>query len=67
MTTLYDVQTNAENFLNKMRDLFVPESELTFIVRLPSNDNSDILISNDEIDELIKLLESMKDHSSNKR
>ncbi len=49
--------------LNELRSLFRPECELTFIMRLPGNDDADMLVTNDDLDELTKLIKRRKSES----
>lgn len=50
---MFDAVTKT---LEQLAVLFVPEVKITFISRIPGNDESDVLITGDTIDELKKLL-----------
>ena len=47
--------------LDEIRKSFVPEIKLTFIARLPGNDEADMVVGDDDIDEAIKALERRKE------
>lgn len=46
--------------LESVRDGFVAETRLTFIARLPGDQEADILVTADELEELSKLIERSK-------
>jgi hypothetical protein len=48
-------------YLNQMARHFKPDMKLTFIARKPDNDNADFVLSSDDIDLVIKVLERRKD------
>lgn len=55
-----DMQDEVSVALNQLRRCFVSQMQLTFIARLPGNDDADVLISNDDLFEIHKLVERMK-------
>jgi len=57
MTKIKAAHMAIENALNTLAQFFVPEMQLTFIARLPGNDEADILVSNDDFHELVRLIE----------
>lgn len=55
--TVEEVHKEVEATLNDLRPLFVKEMQLTFIARFPKNDEADMVISNDDPQELRKLID----------
>jgi len=66
MTKLEAILIEVENALNTLAPLFVPEMQLTFIARLPGNDEADILVSNDDFHELVRLIERAENRAEAK-
>jgi hypothetical protein len=58
--TLGQVTQEITQHLNEMGGYFKPEMKLTFIARLPGNDNADFMLTIDDLDEVIKVLERRK-------
>jgi hypothetical protein len=58
--TLEQVHDEINRALNDLRQLFKPECQLTFIMRIPGNDEGDMLISNDDLGKLEKLVQRCK-------
>lgn len=46
--------------LNKLRPLFTPDCELTFVMRKPGSPGVYMVISNDDLDEVIAVIEKSK-------
>jgi len=46
-----------EKHLNEISLLFKPNIRITFIARLPGNDEADVVLSIDDLSEAIKVLE----------
>ncbi|MCK5611076.1 hypothetical protein KAR91_54890 [Candidatus Pacearchaeota archaeon] len=46
--------------LNKLSEFFVPEAELTFIMRVPGVPDTQMIISNDNLKELSEILAKQK-------
>lgn len=55
-TGIQEVLEQVSAALNELRPLFNEKCQLSFIARLPGNNEADILISNDDIDALKDLL-----------
>ena len=51
---------DCERHLNEMARNFKPGAKLTFIARTPGNDEADFMLTIDDIDEVINLLERRK-------
>lgn len=51
---------NCEQHLNRIAKNFKPGVKLTLIARTPGNDEADFVLSIDDIDEAIKVLERRK-------
>ncbi len=54
--TVEEAKEEVELALNALRPVFVPEAELTFIMRIPGKRNSHMIISNDDLVALSELL-----------
>lgn len=50
--------------LSRLQELFIDEAELTFIMRVPDEADAYMLITNDDLAELIALLQRCKNHDS---
>lgn len=50
------VGKQIEIALNELSEYFVPEAELTFIMRVPGEENTHMILSNDNLNELADLL-----------
>jgi hypothetical protein len=46
--------------LTQLARLFKPDRECTFIMRTPGDQDCELVASNDDLDEVIKVLERMK-------
>ena len=53
---LREIHEQVVHALNELRPLFIDQAELTFIMRVPGMDDSEIVISNDEPAELVKVI-----------
>ena len=60
MTPLEKTHLAIERHLNELRELFIPEAELTFIMRVPDMPETYMLITNDDLDELSKTIQKHK-------
>ena len=60
-----DVFYKISDALNQLGPLFLPECRLTFIMRLPGDEEADVLVTIDDLDELQKLIERRKSPDSN--
>ena len=54
------VREEVDRHLDALESWFLPECKLTFIMRKPGNDDADLVITVDDIDELIAVLERTK-------
>lgn len=52
-----ELQREIEVHLERLEELFKPEVRLSFIARLPENNEADILLTRDDPKEVIKLIE----------
>lgn len=59
-TKIADMQAAVEQHLNQIHEHFIPEVRLTFIARLPGNNEADVLITIDNLDELSRLIDRFK-------
>jgi hypothetical protein len=55
--TKQDLHEEICTGLTYLSRLFVPGMKLTFIARLPGNGEADVLVSDDQMDEIIKLVQ----------
>ena len=55
--TLQEVHSEVQAMLNSLRPLFIDDAELTFIMRVPGKPAVFMVITNDNLSELAKLLE----------
>jgi hypothetical protein len=55
-TPITRMHDEVEAALNELRGLFKEKCQLTFIMRMPGCDEADVLVTNDDIQELKKLL-----------
>jgi len=55
--TIEEILKEIETTLNDLRPMFVDKAELTFIMRLPGNDNADMVVTDDDLSELRELIE----------
>lgn len=51
-----DVGKVVESMLNDLSTYFIPNAELTFIMRIPGESDSHLIVSNDNLDEVGELL-----------
>jgi hypothetical protein len=61
MPTLREAQIECDRHLRAMERLFTPECRLTFVMRDPSDPDCWILMTRDNLDELIADLPRMAD------
>lgn len=58
--TIHEAHEEVEAALNQLRPVFQPHCQLTFIMRRPGDDEGDMVISNDDLDELAKVIQRTK-------
>ena len=51
------LHVEIERHLNEIAVLFKPEMRLTFIARLPGNDEADVILTVDDLNEVAKVIE----------
>ncbi len=54
--TVKEAHETVSEALNNLRPVFTDKAELTFIMRVPGNDEGDMIITNDNLSELRKLI-----------
>ncbi len=54
--TVDEAKEEVELALNALRPVFIPEAQLSFIMRVPGKSNSHMIISNDNLEELTEIL-----------
>lgn len=57
---LLDLQADIEVHLARIEKIFKPHMRLTLIARDPSNDESDVLLTRDDLNEVSKVIERRK-------
>lgn len=55
-TKLDNVHLEASNALGELARLFVPEMKLTFVARHPTSAECHVVVTNDDLTELAKLI-----------
>lgn len=60
MATIQDVSEEISIALDSLRKWFRPECQLTFIMRLPGMPSAGLIVTKDEIAEVIKQLEYLQ-------
>jgi hypothetical protein len=53
----------VQDALNELGDEFVEGAQLTFIMRMPGNTEAEMVVTNDDLDEVIATLERSKNRS----
>jgi hypothetical protein len=59
--TLKEVAREVNEHLYQISKFFKPEMKITFIARLPGNDNADFVLTIDDLDEAIKALQRRRE------
>ena len=54
---LEDVRLKVSQFLARAAKWFVPEAKLTFTMRVPGNDDCFLIVTDDDLTELIRVIE----------
>ena len=61
MSDLERVKYEASNHMDSIHRLFKPEVRLTLIARTPGNDDTDFMLTDDDLSEVARLIERRKE------